>query len=27
VEGTAQTHLLFGLLYTLSFFLKPLFLW
>ena len=27
VEGTAQTHLVFGLLYAASFLVKPLFLW
>ena len=27
VEGTAQTHLVFGVLYTTSFLLKPVFLW
>ena len=27
VEGTAQTHLVFGLLYTGAFLLKPVFLW
>ncbi|MBA2431056.1 MAG: prenyltransferase [Chthoniobacterales bacterium] len=27
VEGTAQTHLVFGLLYTISFVLAPTFLW
>jgi 1,4-dihydroxy-2-naphthoate octaprenyltransferase len=27
VEGTAQTHLVFGLLYTASFLLRPMFLW
>jgi 1,4-dihydroxy-2-naphthoate octaprenyltransferase len=27
VEGTAQTHLVFGLLYTVSFLLPPTFLW
>jgi 1,4-dihydroxy-2-naphthoate octaprenyltransferase len=27
VEGTAQTHLVFGLLYTISFLLNPVLLW
>jgi 1,4-dihydroxy-2-naphthoate octaprenyltransferase len=27
VEGTAQAHLVFGLLYTISFLLRPVFLW
>jgi 1,4-dihydroxy-2-naphthoate octaprenyltransferase len=27
VEGTAQTHLVFGLLYAVSFLIKPVFLW